>query len=444
MRLTVLAVLGYVSSLFLPSVNALNALGPDHVAELRVVPNSLTLMTPRDEGSILEHQLFDFGSPYSSRFLGLRRLGARQGCNPGFDVELAARLSLFVTAVGAAYQLKRAATTRDAVIKMQSAALEEAVVQVGAAVSPSMVNLGVAQMDKHVSANLSVIAPVTPPALTRISAARLETFALVIRPPMDLCVAILMLKQWIWSDIRSIKVNHKLILILLILWRRKQSKEGAESEKPPDGPRSEPSQNHAHGLEAVPPGPGPVDPFLTPMSQHPNPGASYVGGGMDRPVSGTGSGPQYTGLPEPQHGDDLGTSIGTSAMPVPRHDIHNPYPLPMSITPLRESDADSGPTRAWYGFSSRPTSGQSSAYGGGAPYQVPSGRSNHETTNANSTYSNLPGAENTYGFTPPRAPSTVYQPSSGGSERNGPGNHGVYSPPASPPPESLHPKSFGP
>ncbi|KAG8729415.1 hypothetical protein FRC11_008825 [Ceratobasidium sp. 423] len=233
------------------------------------------------------------------------------------------------------------------------------------------------------------------------------------------------------------------MLIFLIVWRRKESSGGADSEKPPDGPGRGTPHNHAYSPDPVLPTPGTVDPFLTPMGQHPNPGVPYFGGPVDRPASGTGSVPQYTGLPEPQHGDDLGPAVGTSTMLVPRHDIHQPHPLPMSVTPLREPAADSGTPRPWSGFGSRPSSGQNIAYGGGnVPYQSSSGwLSNHETTNVDSAYSSPPGTANAYAPTPPpRAPSTMYQPPSEVPEHNG--RPPLYSPPASPPPESLYPKAF--
>ncbi|CAE6451913.1 unnamed protein product [Rhizoctonia solani] len=270
------------------------------------------------------------------------------------------------------------------------------------------------------------------------------------------------------------------ILISLIIWRRKQSTGGPDAETPAAGtgdiPSHDPAYNPgiipptpgtvdpfltpmsqhpnpgvsyftshdpAYNPGIIPPTPGTVDPFLTPMSQHPNPGVSYFTGAVDRPLSGTSSTPHYTGLPEPQHGDDMGIAIGTTAMPVPRHDMHHPHPLPMSVTPMGEPAPDSPPVRVWSGFGSRPPSGQIATYAGGnAPYQSPSGWSNHETTNTNSVYSNLPSAANAYSPTPPpRAPSTVYQPSSEGGGYNG--NRETYSPPASPPPEILYPGAIG-
>ncbi|CAE6441453.1 unnamed protein product [Rhizoctonia solani] len=374
----------------------------------------------------------------------------------------------------------------------------------GVVVPRSMVNLGVAQMDKPASVSPNVTVLVTLPAQMKTFVVRLEMFALVTQPQMNPCVAIPMRRQarqchfppagalpsssrFLTGPGASPTEMHSrttgtiqtppatgagaalsqssstanvgaiaggtvagvvvlvAMLVFLIFWRRKQSSGGADSEKPPDGPGVGTSHNHAYTPDAIPPNPGTVDPFLTPMNQHPNPGVSYFGGLMDRPASGAGSGagsaPQYTGLPEPQHGDDLGPAVGTSTMPIPRHSIHHPYPLPMSVTPLRESIADSDTPRTWSGFGSRPSSGQNTAYGGGGvPYQSPSGWSNHETTNPGSAYSNPPGTTNSYASTPPpRVPSTVYQLSEGG-EYNG--NRSIYSPPASPPPESLYPRSF--
>ncbi|CUA75407.1 hypothetical protein RSOLAG22IIIB_05880 [Rhizoctonia solani] len=236
------------------------------------------------------------------------------------------------------------------------------------------------------------------------------------------------------------------MLVFLILWRRKQPNGTTDSEVPAGGPAvTGPSEKDAYSPSTVPPTPGTVNPFLTPMNQHPNPGISYFPGPVDKPPverpTSIGSSTHYTGLPEPQHGDDMGVAVGATPTPVPRHDLHHPYPLPMTVTSLRDPSIDSGPTRVWSGFipSPSPPAGQNAARGGGTT-PIPSGWSCHEGTNTNSMYSNPPGASTAYGSTPPpRAPSTIYQAPEG--ERYT-GNHEPYSPPASPPPESLYPRAF--
>ncbi|CAE6409680.1 unnamed protein product [Rhizoctonia solani] len=176
MRSVILGAFGCVSSL-VPSIMALNVPRPNHVAAgLLVIPNNLTIMTPRDTSSMLERQLFDFGSPFSSGFSGLRHLAARQGCNAAtegeivVEAEFAASLDLFVTAGDAAYRPRLAATTRDAAIETRIAVQEEAVARAGVAALPSMANLGAVRMDKHASASPSATSRAIPPVQMKPSA----------------------------------------------------------------------------------------------------------------------------------------------------------------------------------------------------------------------------------------------------------------------------------
>ncbi|KAH7339377.1 hypothetical protein B0J17DRAFT_358606 [Rhizoctonia solani] len=551
-----------IPSLLLPSTVAGNALRPNHaVPELLVVPNNLTIMTPRDMSSVFERQVFDLGSPFSSGFSGFTRLATRQGCSANSEVcqndpttccqiggdccggGACCNAGSFCYGGGCCASTKegcnnRGCCDRDAeccssggccgngshcvtindqlgccpngqtcisepqcnrtgfspcpnetfccptgnVCSRDSAGepvCNSPNVQTSTSVvsvPPSILSSTTAPAVTATQQVTSSFTPPPPPTTTRISTSQTlvtsaphssaeattashlstrpgsnppETHDQSSRTVQPSGSGAVFAQSQSTTNVGAIAggtvagvVALVAILILLIIWRRKQSSGGPDAETPAVGLGDEPSHNHAYSPDAVPPTPGTVDPFLTPMSQHPNPGISYFTGAVDRPISGTSSTPHYTGLPEPQHSDDMGTAIGTIAMPVPRHDIHHPHPLPMSVTPLREPTPDSPPVRVWSGFGSRPSSGQYAAYAGGnAPYQSPSGWSNHETTNTNSAYSNPPSAINAYSPTlPPRAPSTVYQPASEGGGYNG--NHDMYSPPASPLPDSLYPRAF--
>ncbi|CEL58826.1 hypothetical protein RSOLAG1IB_08855 [Rhizoctonia solani AG-1 IB] len=177
------------------------------------------------------------------------------------------------------------------------------------------------------------------------------------------------------------------LLIFLIVWRRKQSSSNEEVQVPQAvyEPGSGSLYNHAYSPGAVPPTPATGDPFLTPMSQHKNVGVSYFGSNATGSLSGSNSIPRYTGLPEPQNGESTGSAIAAYSLPVPRHDIHQPRPLPMSVTPMRENATDA---RSWSGFGSRPSDEQNTAYSGGVDtsYQSPRGWSSYEIPNTNSAY----------------------------------------------------------
>ncbi|CEL58825.1 hypothetical protein RSOLAG1IB_08854 [Rhizoctonia solani AG-1 IB] len=139
--------------------------------------------------------------------------------------------------------------------------------------------------------------------------------------------------------------------------------------------------------------------------------------------------PRYTGLPEPQNGESTGSAGVTYAMPTPIHDIHQPRPLPMSVTPMQENATDA---RSWSGFGSRPSDGQNPTCNGDveASYQSPRGRSSYDITNTNSAFSSTPGVSNTNGSAPPmQAPPTEHQLT---SETGAHHNRGLYLPPASP------------
>jgi hypothetical protein len=115
------------------------------------------------------------------------------------------------------------------------------------------------------------------------------------------------------------------IIAVVVLWRRKR----------PDGETQHPSAHHqpnslAHNTSTVPPTPGTGDPFLTPMAQHQNSGASYFSG----PGPASPGPSEYNGLPEPQQSHTVG---GTMAMPIPRHDHHRS--LSMSMDQVQRTEA---------------------------------------------------------------------------------------------------------
>ncbi|KAG9121735.1 hypothetical protein FRC07_002188, partial [Ceratobasidium sp. 392] len=225
-----------------------------------------------------------------------------------------------------------------------------------------------------------------------------------------------------------------LVIIIIVLRRRSKSETpstGAQSAYPPVPPK--PSQYNEAGM--APPTPGSGNPFLTPMAQNQNLGASYFGGvaAPGSPVTTTPSGsnsgtgpynaPHYSGLPEPQQNAIGG--FGT-AMPTPRYDSSHPHPLPMTIVHSQQPQNSSGGSvsRPWSGYVPPPTANS-------APYA----ESNNSQPSAwavptnNSTspppqmgYANPPYADQS-GSRPGRPASTVYQPSS----------HVAYSPPGSPP-----------
>ncbi|CAE6462774.1 unnamed protein product [Rhizoctonia solani] len=572
MRSIILGLLGYVSSSLLPFTMALDTLLPNHaVADLYVVQANFTVMTPRDTKSMLDRQLFDFGSPYHNGFSGLGRFAKRQGCSAGFGVcpndpttccqingdccggGSCCKAGSFCYGGGCCDSNKvgcdnkgccdrgadcclgggccasgsrcviingkpgccpsgetcvsepqctrtgyslcanedfccptgnvcyRDPTTNEPMCRDPNAQTSTSVASVpssspvttSALVTPSSSSTSIIVTTEQVTTSTSpqqatpTSAPSPDPTTTRIVVTQTSVLTQTHQssaevPPLphsstrsvaETIVtgtshtaqasgteAVLVPQSQLNTNMGAIAggtvagvVALVVILISLIIWRRRQSDKSDESEIPAGDLGGGPSHNHAYSPGAVPPTSGTVDPFLTPMNQHPNLGASYFGGTEAGSPRGTGYTPHYTGLPEPQHGDNMGSAIATSVMPVPRHDVHRPYPLPMSVTPMREAVAD---TRPWSGFGSRHLEGQNGAYGGGeTPYQAPRGWSNYEIANTNSAYSNTPGPSNAYDFTPPaRAPSTEYQPSSEAS--------GSHLPPASPPPGGLYPRAI--
>jgi hypothetical protein len=85
MRSGILGTVGCISLSLLSFTMGLDTLMPNHgVAGLRVVPGNFTTMTLHDSKSLLEPQLFDFGSPYHNGFSGLGRFAKRQSCDTGF------------------------------------------------------------------------------------------------------------------------------------------------------------------------------------------------------------------------------------------------------------------------------------------------------------------------------------------------------------------------
>ncbi|CAE6462775.1 hypothetical protein ACGC1H_007247 [Rhizoctonia solani] len=497
----ILGALGCVSSL-VPSIMALNVPRPNHaVAESLAVPNNLTIMTPRDTSSLLERQLFDFGSPFSNEFSGSRRLSARQGCSAATRVcqndpttccqvggdccggGTCCRAGSFCYGGGCCPSTKigcnggccdpdaeccaeggccasgsRCVTVNGKIgccpdgqtctsepectrTGYSPCANESFCCPTGFVCSRDLVNEPLC-IDPNAQTTTSILPSrySTRPGASSIGTKTAQT-------PQASGPGAIFAQSRSSTNAGAIAggtvagvMAVALLAVVFIIWRRKQSNGAADSEIPTAGPASGPSNNHAYSPDAVPPTPGTVDPFLTPMTQHPNPGVSYFASPADKPTGDTGSSPHYTGLPEPQQGDDTGVTVGSSSMPVPQHDLHHPHPLPMSVTPLRKSTADSGPARVWSGFISNPStpSGQNAHGDNNTP--TPSGWSNPEGTNTNSAYSGTPSTSNAYGSTPtPRAPSTVYQPPSVGGHS---GNRDLYSPPASPPPESLYPRAF--
>ncbi|CAE6517594.1 unnamed protein product [Rhizoctonia solani] len=469
----VLRALGCVSSL-VPSIMALNVPRPNHaVAELLVVPNNLTIMTPRDTSSLLDRQLLDFGSPFSSGFSGLGHLEARQGCGGTFPTkeviavlaESAASLDLSVMVRGVVRRPSLAVTTRDVAIFLRIAVQGEAVARVatGSICSRDLANEP-SCIDPDAQTATSITTPQpeptttrghVPPPLSPDSSPRpgassvgthVQTTKTAQTPPTGGAGATFTQAKSstnagaIVGGTVAGAVALALLVAVFIIWRRKQSNGAADSEIPVNGTVSDPSSSHAYSPN-VPPTPGTVDPFLTPMTQHPNPGVSYFATPLDKPTSDTGSSPQYTGLPEPQHGDDTGVAIGAPTIPVPRHDIHHPHPHSMSVTPLGKSTADSGPARAWSDFISNPSmpSGQN-ATDGDNNTPIPSGLLNPERMNTSSAYLGTPSAGNAYGATSPlRAPLPVHQPPEGGEHS---ANRDLYPSPASLQHESLYPGAF--
>ncbi|EUC58697.1 transmembrane protein, putative [Rhizoctonia solani AG-3 Rhs1AP] len=503
---SVLRALGCVSSL-VPSIMALNVPRPNHaVAELLVAPNNLIIMTPRDTSSLLDRQLLDFGTPFSSGFSGLRHLAARQGCNAATEVcqndpttccqvggdccggGICCKAGSFCYGGGCCPSTKIGCNggccDRDAncCTKGGCCASGSRCVTINGKVGccpigqtctsePECSRTGyspcanesfccptgfmcardLANEPLCVDPNAQTTTSIPPPHFsTRPAVSSIATHVQTTKTaqtPQATGPGAIFAQAKSSANAGAIAggtvagvVALALLAVVFIIWRRKQLNGAANSEIPINGTASSPSSKDAYSPNGVPPTPGTVDPFLTPMTQHPNPGVSYFATPLDNPTSDTGSSPQYTGLPEPQYGDDTGVAVGTPTMPGSRHDLHHPHPLPMSVTPLRKSTADSGPARVWSGFISNPStpSGQNAVHSGGNT-PTPSGWSNPEGTNTNSAYSGTPSASNAYGSTPPlRASSTVYPPPEGGEHS---GNRDLY-PPASPPPESLYPRAF--
>jgi hypothetical protein len=214
------------------------------------------------------------------------------------------------------------------------------------------------------------------------------------------------------------------LVIIVVVLRRKNANQAPSMDTgaQPVIPVT-PANPDQYNSAPVPPTPGSGDPFLTPMGQHQNLGASYFNGmpqpGSPAPLSGSASGTgsgmyasQYSGLPEPQQNDMSGG--GMTAMPMPRYDSTHPHPLAMSIVHSQQPEPDNGGARPWSGYASGlPSPGANpgvSTYGGYAESNNthPSGWTN-PTVNSNMGYANqVPAGEPG----PGRPPSTVYQATS--------------------------------
>ncbi|KAG8737520.1 hypothetical protein FRC12_017134 [Ceratobasidium sp. 428] len=218
------------------------------------------------------------------------------------------------------------------------------------------------------------------------------------------------------------------LVVLFIIWRRRKNKEtptaGPQSSYPPASPQF--NQYNAAGV--VPPTPGRGDPFLTPMGQHQNFGASYFNGAAPgifatamSSGSHSGSSPpntsQYSGLPELQQAN---TARSNTPMLVPRSELHQPRPLAMSVERIqRTQSSDIGNVaRPWSAYAPSPGTNP-------APY-AESNNSQPSAWAAQTGYASPPYADHSG---PGRPASTVYQPSS----------HVAYSPPGSP----AFPEAYG-
>ncbi|CAE6432906.1 hypothetical protein BN14_03813 [Rhizoctonia solani AG-1 IB] len=178
-----------------------------------------------------------------------------------------------------------------------------------------------------------------------------------------------------------------------VLWKRGKHGKDNGTSAPASVPGGGPSQAHAYSLGAVPPTPGTANPFLTPMSQHPNSGASYFGG----PSNGASSASQYTGLPEPQHGDGVASSTGMSVVQVPQQHTEYPHSLRMSVTPMGEVD---------HGLGSQspvlmPPSGQNTIYEDSNAPHTSRPWSDNDAANVNPSGLTSPGPSNVYNYASP-------------------------------------------
>ncbi|CAE7134324.1 unnamed protein product [Rhizoctonia solani] len=494
MRSVVLGALGCVASL-VPSIMALNVPRSNYaVPELLIIPNNLTLMTPRDTSSMLERQLLDFGSPFSGGFSGLRHLATRQGCNAATEVcpndpttccqaggeccggGICCRAGSFCYGGGCCLSSKvgcdnKGCCDRGAncctgggccasgshcvtingslgccpdgqtcVSELQCnrtgfspCANETFCCQTGFVCSRDPTNQPLCS-DPNAQTGTPTSAQPSP-TTTRTAISHTPPTTQTDQPIVPgggqtgtsvQATGTAQTTQYggsgdtlapsksttnagaIAGGTVAGVVALALIVMFLVVWRRRKPSGAANSETPvgDEHPASGPPYNNEYSPDVAPPTPVTADPFLTPMNQQPNVGVSYFAGPNrpDRPAS-AGSSPHYTGLPEPQHGDGMGVAVGTTAMPVPRHNLHDSRSLSMTVTPVRTPSPESGPNRL-SGF--MPPSGLNAADAGrNTPRQTLNRLSNHESANHNSVYSSPPGGNNTThnSTPPPRAPS---------------------------------------